>query len=133
MGVLKISRELITRMISHALDEYPLEACGLLGGDAEVAKEVYPARNDAASARVYTLNPLDHLRADRASEAAGHGIIGVYHSHTHSEAYPSQTDVAQAPDPGWHYVLVSLKRRYPVVRSYRIEAGTIVEEDVVEL
>lgn len=132
MDVLKISRELMTRMIAHALDEYPLEACGLLGGDTEEAKEVYPARNDAASARVYTLNPLDHLKADRAAEAAGHSIIGVYHSHTHSEAYPSQTDVEKAPDPDWHYLLVSLKRSHPVVRSYRIEAGKIAEEDVVE-
>ena len=44
----------------------------------------------------------------------------MVHSHTHSEPYPSPTDVAQAPDPGWHYVIVSLKRDAPEVRSYRI-------------
>ena len=52
------------------------------------------------------------------------------HSHTHSEPYPSPTDVAQAPDPGWHYVIVSLKRDAPELRSYRIVDGEISEEPV---
>ncbi|MHB8431692.1 MAG: Mov34/MPN/PAD-1 family protein, partial [Acidimicrobiales bacterium] len=61
---------------------------------------------------------------------AGLSIIGVFHSHTHTDAYPSPTDVAQAPDPGWHYVLVSLADIQPVVRSYRIVEGVISEEPV---
>jgi proteasome lid subunit RPN8/RPN11 len=52
------------------------------------------------------------------------------HSHTHTEAYPSPTDVAQAPDPGWHYVIVSLKRESAVLRSYRLVDGAIDEEPV---
>ncbi|HUS62643.1 MAG TPA: Mov34/MPN/PAD-1 family protein, partial [Acidimicrobiales bacterium] len=52
------------------------------------------------------------------------------HSHTHTEAYPSPTDVAQAPDPTWHYVLVSLRDMAPVVRSYRILDGTVMEEPI---
>jgi proteasome lid subunit RPN8/RPN11 len=64
------------------------------------------------------------------AEAAGNAIIGVFHSHTHTEAYPSPTDVAQAPDPSWHYVLVSLRDIQPVVRSYRIVDGTVTEEPV---
>ena len=120
-------------MIDQSLREYPLEACGLFGGSNDHATNIYPARNDAASARLYTLNPTDYLRADRAAEASGSQIIGVYHSHTHSEAYPSQTDLIQAPDPDWHYAIVSLKRKYPVIRSFRIIAGKIAEEVVVEL
>ena len=54
----------------------------------------------------------------------------MFHSHTHTEAYPSPTDVAQAPDPDWHYVLVSLRDTQPVVRSYRIVDGAITEEPV---
>ena len=90
----------------------------------------YPTRNLAASAKLYTVDPKDHLRADRDAEAAGYSIIGVFHSHTHTEAYPSPTDVAQAPDPTWHYVLVSLRDIQPVVRSYRVVDGTITEEPV---
>ena len=65
------------------------------------------------------------LRAERNAEDAGLSVIGVFHSHTHSEPYPSPTDVAQAPDPDWHYVIVSLKREAPEARSYRIVDGAI--------
>ncbi len=121
------------QMIAHCLDGLPDEGCGLLAGTAEPAQATvcYPARNDAASAKLYTLNPLDHLRADRAAEAGGLEIIGVFHSHTHTEAHPSPTDVAQAPDPGWHYVIVSLRDAEPVVRSFRIGGGEVAEEPVI--
>ena len=76
--------------------------------------------NAAASARVYTVDPLDHLQAERDADDRGREIIGVVHSHTHTEPYPSPTDVAQAPDPAWHYVIVGLKRDAPEIRSYRI-------------
>ena len=57
-------------------------------------------------------------------------LLGVWHSHTHTDAWPSPTDVAQAPDPAWHYVLVSLRDTHPVLRSYRIQDGRIEEEPV---
>jgi [CysO sulfur-carrier protein]-S-L-cysteine hydrolase len=52
------------------------------------------------------------------------------HSHTHTEAYPSPTDIDQAPVPDWHYLIVSLKREAPVLRSYRIVDGVVTEEAV---
>jgi proteasome lid subunit RPN8/RPN11 len=70
------------------------------------------------------------LRAEREAEAEGMEIIGVMHSHTHTEPYPSQTDVNQAVDPSWHYIIVSLKREAPEVRSYLLAHGTIVEEAI---
>lgn len=119
-------------MVGHAYDGLPLEACGLLGGDpvTGAVSVFYPCGNVAASARVYTVDPKDHLRADRDAEARGMQIIGVMHSHTHTEAYPSPTDVAEAPDPAWHYVIVSLKQEAPMLRSYRIVDGEIIEEPV---
>ncbi|NNN19621.1 MAG: M67 family metallopeptidase [Acidimicrobiaceae bacterium] len=131
--MLTISQIYLDEMIAHAIREYPLEACGLISGRGDQVKGFYKTRNDAASARIYTVNPLDHLRADRDAEANGNSIIGVMHSHTHSDAYPSPTDVAQAPDPGWHYVLVSLKYKDPVLRSFCIVNGNIEEESVVRL
>jgi [CysO sulfur-carrier protein]-S-L-cysteine hydrolase len=71
------------------------------------------------------------LRGDREAEARGEQILGVYHSHTHTEAKPSPTDIAQAPDPTWRYVLVSLRDVHPSVRGWRIRAGKIDEEPVV--
>ena len=113
-------------MIGHAYDGYPLEACGLLVGQRRPGRSASsPARNEAASARVYTIPRKELLRAERDAEDDGLEIIGVFHSHTHTEPYPSPTDVAQAPDPGWHYVIVSLKREAPETRSYRIVDGAI--------
>ena len=80
--------------------------------------------------RVYSIPGKELLRAEIAAEDDGLEILGVFHSHTHSEPYPSPTDVAQAPDPGWHYVIVSLKREAPETRSYRIVDGEITEEPV---
>ena len=136
--MLRLPADVLNEMIAHAYDGLPDEACGLLVGrpdDAEGEAEVVrfvATRNAAASSKVYTVDPRDHLRADREAEADGYEVIGVMHSHTHTEAYPSPTDVAQAPDPGWHYVIVSLKRPDAALRSYRIEGGEVAEE-VVEL
>jgi len=131
--MLRLTNDVWARMVAHCYDGLPLEACGLLGGDPARARAsvCYPTDNTAASARVYTVDPQGHLRADRDAEDRGLEIIGVFHSHTHTDAYPSETDVRQAPDPGWHYVLVSLRDWVPVVRSYRIVDGAIAEEPVV--
>jgi proteasome lid subunit RPN8/RPN11 len=131
--MLTMSEATWNAIVAHALAGLPLEACGLVAaapGTTEVARW-YPCRNDAASAKVYTLNPLDHLRADRDAEDRGLEVIGVVHSHTHTDAYPSPTDVAQAPDPNWHYVIVSLRDESPSMRSYRIVDGEITEEPIV--
>jgi proteasome lid subunit RPN8/RPN11 len=132
---LTVTEAVWRQMVGHAYDGLPEEACGLLGGDLETGRVgvFYPCRNAAASSRVYTVDPGDHLRADRDAEGRGLEIVGVMHSHTHTEAYPSPTDVAQAPDPSWHYVIVSLKREAAVLRSYRIVDGAISEEEEVSL
>jgi len=128
--VLELTDDVYAAVIGHCYDGLPMEACGLLGGGGAKAAVFYPCENVARSSRVYTIAPKDHLRADRDAEARGLEIIGVVHSHTHTEAYPSPTDVAQAPDPGWHYVIVSMRHEAPVLRSYRIVDGEISEEPV---
>jgi proteasome lid subunit RPN8/RPN11 len=135
--VLTLTRAVWLQMLGHAYDGLPDEACGLLAGPPSAGREAmglarvfYPCRNTAESSRVYTVDPHDYLRADRDAEKRGLELIGVMHSHTHTEAYPSPTDVDQAPDPAWHYVIVSLKREAPVLRSYRIVDGGISEEQV---
>jgi proteasome lid subunit RPN8/RPN11 len=121
-------------MVGHAYDGLPDEACGLLAGPPGTTRctAFYPCRNAAESSKLYTVDPKDHLRADRDAEGRGLEIVGVMHSHTHTEAYPSPTDVAQAPDPTWHYVIVSLRAEAPTLRSYRIVDGGI-DEEVVSL
>jgi proteasome lid subunit RPN8/RPN11 len=131
--MLRLPTPVYAQMVGHCLSGLPDEACGLLGGDLTTGAVAvcYPTRNEAASAKLYTVPGKEFLHADRDAEARGMAIMGVFHSHTHTDAYPSPTDVAQAPDPGWHYVLVSLRDTHPMVRSYRIVEGRIDEEPVV--
>ncbi len=131
-----MASEVFDRICDQAFREYPLEMCGLIAGhigdDGTVGTAVryYPCHNLAASATLYTLDPGEHLSAELDAEADELDIIGVVHSHTHSEPFPSPTDIAQAPDPGWHYVIVSLKRDAPELRSYRIVGSEVAEEPV---
>jgi len=131
--MLVLPGDLYLIMVGHCLTGLPDEACGLLAGHPQTGQvtALYPTRNVAASARVYTVDPKEHLRADREAESRGTEIIGVFHSHTHTDAFPSPTDVTQAPDPTWHYVLVSLRDTHPVVRSYKIVDSQVYEEPVV--
>lgn len=120
-------------MAAHSIACYPEEMCGLLVGNpasSEVVRFV-PCTNIAHSAMVYTIDPKEHLRAELAAEAEGLEIIGCAHSHTHTEAYPSSTDIAQAPDPGWHYIIVSLKTGEPAPRSFRILGEEVHEESII--
>ncbi|MGA1630053.1 MAG: Mov34/MPN/PAD-1 family protein, partial [Ilumatobacteraceae bacterium] len=83
--------------------------------------------NAAASAIVYTLDPKDYMKVEQSADDRGLVVIGVVHSHTQTEAYPSATDVAQAPDPNWNYAIMSLKYDPPRLRNYRIVGGEISE------
>jgi proteasome lid subunit RPN8/RPN11 len=109
----------------------PNEGCGLLLGAPDgTVSEVVASPNVADSAKVYEIDSRVLLRAYRRSEEEGLSVLGVFHSHTHSEAFPSPTDVAQAPDPTWHYVVVSLRDVPTVIRSFRITDGVIDEEEI---
>lgn len=138
INVLRLTPEIHAQMLAHALDGLPLEACGLFAGpaqsaDSDPAQQVlrfYPCENQAQSSKLYTVPGKAFLQADRDAEASGWQILGVMHSHTHTDAYPSPTDVAQAPDPDWHYVIVSLRDDLPSLRSYRILGDEIIEEPV---
>lgn len=123
-------------MVAHAYDGLPNEACGLLGGRREIAEVFVPCENHDHSSRTFSLGPDAWQKADEDIDGAGLEILGVVHSHTHTEAYPSPTDIDQAGNPllaGWRWLLVSLRQDAPVVRSYVITDGTVVEEPITLL
>ena len=128
-----IPAESLEHIAAHAFSCFPEECCGLLIGDraSNTTTRFVPTTNAAHSAKVYTIDPKEHLRAELAAEAEGLEVIGVVHSHTHTEAYPSPTDVAQAVDPGWHYVIVTIMRGRAEPRCFLIADGTITEETIV--
>jgi proteasome lid subunit RPN8/RPN11 len=123
-------------MLAHAYAGLPMEACGLFAGTvsaeggAATVERFYPTDNEAASSKVYTVPGKAFLQADRDADDCGWQLLGVMHSHTHTEAYPSPTDVRQAPDEAWHYVIVSLRDDVPSLRSFRIVGDEITEEAV---
>ena len=128
--MLRLSVDAYKRMIGHCYDGLPLEACGLLAGHADSAKaEVfYPCRNEAASAKLYRIG-IDWMKAERDADERGIEIIGIVHSHTHTDPYPSPTDIENAQAaPTMHYVIVSLRDTAPMARSFRITDGTVTEE-----
>ena len=128
MTLTSVHRDAVVATCVRAL---PNEGCGLLLGTPEgIVTDVIASPNVADSAKLYEIDSGVLLRAYRRCDEEGLNVLGVFHSHTHSEAYPSPTDVNQAPDPSWHYVLVSLRDVPSVIRSFRIVEGEITEEEV---
>ncbi|MEX0683634.1 MAG: M67 family metallopeptidase [Dehalococcoidia bacterium] len=130
--MLQLGSDIIDGMIAHAREEFPKECCGLLAGQDGHPVKLVRATNSEASEFRYRVDDRELLRFLRECEDNGWDFLAVYHSHTRSEAYPSPTDVRLAtnwPDP--YYILVSLEdQANPVVRAFRINDGTITEEQI---
>jgi proteasome lid subunit RPN8/RPN11 len=129
--VLKLPQKHIDEMIAHAKEDVPNECCGIIAGKDGEAKKLYRAINAEASPYRYSVDPKDLLRIYRDVDSNGWDVHVIYHSHTHTEAYPSQTDIRLAAWEDAYYVLVSLMDDdNPVVRAFRIQEGEVTEEDV---
>lgn len=136
---LHFTNEQAEEMIRHARREYPDEACGLLAGkacpeqgrrDGRVEK-VYQMTNAEHSSVTYRLDPEEQYRAFVEIEEEGWELLAIYHSHSHSSAYPSATDLELAFYPDSLYLIISLADRdRPTIRAFRIVEGTIEEERV---
>ncbi len=130
--MLTLPRALHDEVIAHCHREYPKEACGILAGHTGTGVvQGYPMTNVEASPIGYSMDPKEQLRIEKQMRALGQQMVGIYHSHTASDAYPSSVDVSLAISPEISYVLVSLKdRQHPVMHSYRIDGQTITREDL---
>jgi len=125
---LRIPRALYDELIAHALEEAPNECVGMIAAHEDEAVEVHRARNAAASPLRYEIDGMEQYRLQTAIEDAGLDLGAIYHSHTRSDPYPSQTDVNLAFYPDSLYVIVGVKDRdAPDVRAY-----TIVDERIAE-
>jgi proteasome lid subunit RPN8/RPN11 len=118
-------------IVEHGLREFPNEACGLIAGTDGSAVKVFAMRNMDASPMSYRLDPKEQLEVFDRMDAEGLELFGIYHTHTHTEAYPSETDQRLAFYPEARYVIVSLSDRdKPVVRAFRITEGEVAEEEL---
>ena len=132
--MLRIEQRHASEMIAHAIEDDPNECCGILAGKDQAVSHLYRVTNTAHSPYRYLMDPQEQLNAMLDSERKGWDLLAFYHSHTHTQAYPSPTDVRMALQSGWidvYYILVSLEDRDdPQIRAFHIsDEGDIVEEE----
>ena len=130
---MRITRPLLDEMVAHAEAEAPNECCGMIASRDGQAVAVHRAVNKAASALRYEIDGLEQYRIQMEIEDAGLDLGAIYHSHTRSAPYPSQTDINLAFYPEALYVIVGLHEGDPDVKAYTIRDGQVaeVELDVV--
>ena len=118
-------------LVAHARAEYPNEACALLGGRDHTVAKVYALANAEASPTFYVVEPRAQLQAMTEMDDLGMDLIGIFHSHTFTEAYPSRTDVELAGYPEATYLILSLADlEAPKLRAFRIREGEVSEVEV---
>ena len=128
---MKISAALLEQLVGHARRDAPNECCGVVGVHDGVAVSVHPTANLAASPLRFEVDGLELHRLLTEIEDRGDELGGIYHSHTRSEPYPSQTDVNFAVGwPGVEWLIVGLADGEPEVRSFRIEDGVVQDAGV---
>ena len=131
--MISVPSNFVDEMIEHAVQENPNECCGILAGKDGLISALYRVRNSTPSPYRYVMDPKDQMNVMKESEELGLDLMAFYHSHTHSPAYPSETDTRMAVESGWVdfcYVLVSLEKQEPEVRFYMVDAkGDISNEE----
>jgi len=128
-----IPRQLVDEMVAHAREELPNECCGMIAGRDGEATGVVRVKNAAASPLRYEMDPQGQYDALKSIEGGGDELLGIYHSHTKSAAYPSQTDVNQAVAwPEQVYVIISLADPdEPDVKAYLLKDLRIADVELV--
>ncbi|MEE9499831.1 MAG: M67 family metallopeptidase [Candidatus Omnitrophota bacterium] len=118
-------------IIAHAKREAPNEACGILAGKNEKIEKIYQMTNTDKSSATFFMDPKEQLKVMKEIRNRGLEMVGIYHSHTQTDAYPSAHDVELAYYPQVSYVIVSIRdKNSPSVRSFKIVEGKITEEEV---
>ena len=126
---MQLEQSYADEIIAHAREDVPNECCGIIAGSDGHATKLYRAVNAEASPYRYNVDPKDLLRIYRDIDSNDWDLLAIYHSHTHTEAYPSPTDQRLAAWPEAYYLIVSLADdANPVLRSFRIEDGEVTEE-----
>ena len=129
--MMQLQQDMYDEIVAHGLAAFPDECCGFVAGKDGEAVRVFTMKNADASPSAYRMEPLEQLQAQNEMDENGWDIYAIFHSHTHSEAYPSETDRNQAFYPDSYYALLSLDdRENQVFRAFRIVDGEITEEEV---
>jgi proteasome lid subunit RPN8/RPN11 len=128
---MRIDRELYDEMVAHARADAPNECCGMVASRDGEAVKVYPATNTAASPLRYEIDGAEQYRIQIEIDDADLDLGAIYHSHTRSAPYPSQTDINLAFYPEALYVIVGLAGDEPEVRAFSIRDGQVSEAELL--
>ncbi len=129
---MRIARTLLDQIVDHARRDAPNECCGVIAARDGAATAVHATENVAASPFRFEVDGPEVFRLLEAIEDGGDELGAIYHSHTRSEPYPSQTDVNfSAGWPGVEWLIVGVAGDEPEVRSFVIDDGEIREVEVV--
>jgi proteasome lid subunit RPN8/RPN11 len=127
---MRMPQALFDEMVAHARADAPNECCGMIASVDGAAVKMYPARNAAASPLRYEIDGAEQYRIQMDIDDAGHDLGAIYHSHTRSAPYPSQTDINLAFYPDALYVIVGLAGDDAEVRAFEIRDGQVAEADL---
>ena len=127
---MRIAPALYDEIIDHARSEAPNECCGMIAARDNEAVRVYRATNAAASPLRYEIDGVEQYRIQMEIEDSGLDLGAIYHSHTRTEPYPSQTDINLAFYPDATYVIVGLASEEPEVRAFTIREGQVHEAEL---
>jgi [CysO sulfur-carrier protein]-S-L-cysteine hydrolase len=128
---MRIARALYDDIVEHAREDAPNECCGMIASRDGEAVKVYRAANAAASPLRYEIDGAEQYRIQMAIDDQDLELGAIYHSHTRSEPYPSQTDINLAFYPDALYVIVGVAGAEPLVRAFTIRDGAVAEADLV--
>ncbi len=131
--MIRIKKQLFTAVLHHLEREYPNEGCGLLSGRAGEVLKVHPIRNIEQSPVSYLMDPKEEFEFFREIRKKNLELVGIYHSHPTSDAYPSEKDRALVAYEEPFYLIVSLKdRKQPAARAFRLCGGKIEEDKICQ-
>ena len=131
-SLLELPQKVADAIIAHALEDDPNECCGILAGEVGRVVRHHRMTNVEHSPYRYSMDGKEMLPVLREIDDNGWELLAIYHSHTHSPAYPSATDVRLATWPDAHYLLVSLMdKAKPDLRGFSIVEEQVTEEPVV--
>ncbi|MEK6715054.1 MAG: M67 family metallopeptidase [Candidatus Omnitrophota bacterium] len=129
--MLRLKEEFQKIIIKQCLEEFPNEACGILAGKDGRVEKVYLMTNIDKSPQSYIMDPKEQLKVQKEMRTLGLEMVGIYHSHTASEARPSARDIDEVFYPDAFYVIVSLKDKFnPQIHAFKINEGDVEEKEV---
>ena len=129
--MIRIPKPIYIAMIEHARKESPLECCGILSGKDGTVQKAFELRNAEQSPIRYSMSPQEQLKVFEEMDRESLEMVAIYHSHTHTISFPSETDVRLAFYPDVSSIIISLKEeKNPLVKAFRVQKDAIYPEEI---